>query len=82
MARALIYFNEEGWTLQNFNEMILLSKTESEFIGSKYMHYSLGTNKNEAGLPCNCKGVKIGATDNQGLVSSFSIGHFDENGEI
>ena len=82
MPRALIYFNEEGWKLQNFNEMILLSKTESEFIGSKYMHYSLGTNKNKAGLPCNCKGVKILAFDAEGLCSCFRIGYFDENGKL
>ena len=88
MAEALKYFNEDGWTLQHFNEMTLLSKEEqkSSYMGAREIYYSLGSNKNEAGLPCNCKGVTIIAFDrvsdqDEGLCSDVRIGTYDENGE-
>ena len=87
MSRALLYFNEDGWTLQHLNEMTVLSKFEStSFMGTKCTSYSLGSNKNEAGMPCNCKGVWISAHDvvsdsNYGLCSDVRIGTFDENGK-
>ena len=46
------------------------------------MNYWFGSNKNEAGLPCNCKGVKIIGVDERGLSSEFRIGFFDENGKL
>ena len=82
MSRALEYFNENGWTPQHFNEMTLLSKKEDEFLGRPKMYYWFGSNKNEAGLPCNCKGVEIGAFDAEGLCSLIRIGYFDENGKL
>ena len=66
MPQALFVLNEWGWTVEHLNEMILTEIKDQPIKHRELMkgqrQFTLGSNKDKFGYPCNCKGVLIKGT--------------------